>query len=264
MNNKNIVLFVNDSYFSYLLSVVFIKKYHKNIHLIVLSNSTKHSFKKIFSIYRKVPFKYFIYRSFIQALSIFFLSQKSVNFLADAYGINKINIRKIEEFKLPDISCINTAFCFNFDMIIDRKVLSMFNNGIYNIHASKLPMDKGISPILWAFSRGDERVWSTIYKVDEGVDSGNILTQFSIKVKKNDSSFSLYQRVCSESGIRLSELLDKIMNERIELKPQNKLLGSNYNSWPDKNYMKMMSNNKKKHIKYKDVYDIFYNSVNDV
>ena len=246
MNNKNIVLFVNDSYFSYLLSVAFIKKYHKNIHLIVLSNSTKHSFKKIFSIFRKVPLKYFLYRSFIQALSTFFLGQKTVNFIADEYDINKINISKIEEFKLIENSCITSAFCFNFDMIIDRRVLTMFSNGIYNIHASKLPMDKGISPVLWAFARGDERIWSTIYKMDEGVDSGSILAQFSIKVKKNDSSFSLYQRVCRQSGNRLSELLDKIMHEKIELKPQNKLLDSNYNSWPDKVYIKMMKKNKKK------------------
>jgi methionyl-tRNA formyltransferase len=260
-NNKNIVLFVNDSYFSYLLSKTLIKKYHSEIDLIVLSNNIKHSYKKIFNIYKKVPFSYFIYRVFIQIVSKFVFSQKSVVFLAKKYGIKTQYIVKMEEFELRKDACVDTAFCFNFDIIINYKVLSMFDNGIYNIHASKLPMDKGISPILWAFSRGDSNVWSTIYKIDEGVDSGEVLMQFNIKVKKNDSSFSLYKRICFESGWRLSGLLDKIKSKRVKLVPQDKLITSSYNPWPDEKYLEMMRSNKKKHIKFRDIYDIFFKGI---
>ena len=38
--------------------------------------------------------------------------------------------------------------------------------------------DKGVSPALWAFARGDAIVWITIYRMSEQLDCGSILNRF--------------------------------------------------------------------------------------
>lgn len=250
---KDIVLFVNDSYFSYLLSKELIESNYNNISLIIFSKSTTNSLRKIWKIFKKVPKNYFFYRLFVQILSKTLYNKKSVQHLADKYNIPKCNV--INNIELKNVLKGNTyiGFAFNFDMIFKENILSSFKNGIYNIHASKLPMDKGISPVLWAFARGDQHVWSTIYKMDEGLDSGPILKQIQIFVSPNDTSFSLYKRVCIESGLALNISLDNIKNNQIKLFNQNSEVESNYFSWPDKEFELMMKKSNRKFIRIKDL-----------
>ena len=76
--NRNIVLFVNDSYFSYLLAKPIIQSNHRLISLIVFSKSTVSSSKKVANIFKKVSLKYFLYRSFIQFMSAFIFKKKTL------------------------------------------------------------------------------------------------------------------------------------------------------------------------------------------
>jgi len=255
-NKINIVLFVNDSYFSYLLSKKIIELHHKRIKKIIFSRSTKSSAKKIFKIFNKVPITYFFYRSFIQALTSFFFKRKTVSYLAQKFSINTLEIDKGSDLDLVELDKFNLGFCFNFDLILHAENIDCISKGIYNIHASKLPLDKGISPVLWAFSRGDKKIWSSIYKIDEGIDSGALADQFSIDVKDTDSAFSLYKRVCIDSGARLVELIRKILSDSQKLTKIDNNKESSYNSWPDNSYKTSMKNNNKKHFKIINIFEI--------
>ena len=161
--NKNIVLFVNDSYFSFLLAKAMIESNHSSISLIVFSKSTVSSLKKIVNIFKKVSLQYFLYRTFIHVMSVLLYKKKTVHYLADKYKIKKIYVNNSSSLN-DNIVENSIGFLFNFDIIIRKNVLSKFKKGIYNIHASKLPRDKGISPVLWAFARGDKEIWSSIYR----------------------------------------------------------------------------------------------------
>ena len=90
--NKNIVLFVNDSYFSFLLAKAIIESNHSSISLIVFSKSTVSSLKKIVNIFKKVSLQYFLYRTFIQVMSVLLYRKKTVHYLADKYKIKKIYV----------------------------------------------------------------------------------------------------------------------------------------------------------------------------
>ena len=61
--------------------------------------------------------------------------------------------------------------------------------------------------MVWAFGRGDNSGWSTNYKVDGGVDTGEICKQFEISVEDSDTCFSLYKKVCIRSGAILRSLV---------------------------------------------------------
>ena len=245
--NKNIVLFVNDSYFSFLLARPIIESNHKTIALIVFSKSTVSSWKKVFHIFKKVTISYFLYRSFIQMISAFIYKRRTVEFLANKYKIRKEYVHNSNNIK-EKIESNSIGFLFNFDIIIKKEVLSKFEKGVYNIHASKLPKDKGISPVLWAFARGDIEIWSSIYKVDEGIDSGPLVKQLKILTLKNDTAFSLYNRVCLKSGETLNNILNDILNDKIELLDQSHDTKSNYFSWPDKKFLFLMKKSNRKLI----------------
>lgn len=247
--NKNIVLFVNDSYFSFLLAKSMIESNHENISLIIFSKNSVSSWKKVINIFKKVSLKYFIYRSFIQVMTSFLHKKKTVEFLANKYKIKKIYVSNSNDLNYIKNHFI--GFLFNFDIIIRKNILIKFKKGIYNIHASKLPKDKGISPVLWAYVRGDKEIWSSIYKVDEGIDSGPLVKQIKILTQKKDSAFSLYCRVCIESGKMLNNISNDILNDKIKLLNQSKQIESNYLSWPNKDFSLLQQKSKRKLISIK-------------
>lgn len=252
--NKKIVLFVNDSYFSYLLSKRFIDVNVNNISLIIFSKSTSNSFRKVWDIFKKVTISYFLYRLFIQVLSGTLYKKKSVEHLANVYNIKKIYVYNDWELKCAVQNNNYIAFAFNFDMIFKENILSSFQNGIYNIHASKLPKDKGVSPVLWAFARGDKYIWSTIYKMDKGLDTGPILKQIQISVHPDDTAFSLYKRVCIESGFALKDISQKIFDNQMQLVNQSDEVESNYFSWPDERFKLMMKKSNRRLFEIKDLF----------
>ncbi len=248
---KKILLFVNDSYFSYLSAQKIIESHYNNIKLIVFSKATISSSKKIFKIFKKTSFSYFIYRFFIQILTILFYRKKTIEYLANKFNIKKTYVSNSRDLtELVDNG--HLGLTFNFDLLIQKNIIDKFEYGIYNIHASKLPKDKGISPVLWAFARGDNEIWSTIYKLDEGVDSGPIARQFQIPLLPNDTSFSLYKRVCIESGAILNNILQEILNGEIKLIKQPQDGVTNYVSWPDKHFQTMMRKSNRHFFKLRD------------
>jgi len=251
-DKKKIALFVNDSYFSYLLAKDLINCNHNNIAKVVFSKSTSSSFRKILTIYNKVSKKYFFYRVGVQLLTKIFYRKKSVKYLVNKHNIEHCYIKNTAELK-NKVDRYSLGFAFNFDLILKDNILSKFENGMFNIHASKLPKDKGISPVLWAFARGDNEIWSTIYKMDSGIDSGPTLTQFQIPILPDESAFSVYKRVCTESGRILNDKLELILSNKLVLTKQQVLLKVTYFSWPDKTFSSMIKKSKRKLINFKDV-----------
>ncbi|MDB4420605.1 formyltransferase family protein [Akkermansiaceae bacterium] len=217
----------------------------------MFSNS-KSSLKNLKKIFKNVSFRFFAYRSFIHLLSIFVFKEKTVHNLAEKHKIKYFKVSSKKELESV-VTLSVLGFAFNFDLVISQLILDKFEKGIYNIHASKLPKDRGISPLLWAFARGDKLVWSTIYKMDRGIDTGEICKQIQINVDDRDTSFSLYKKVCVKSGALLSSLVEDILHSKIKLKPQSKMMKSSYCSWPNREFSKMMRNSKRKMICFRDL-----------
>jgi len=251
-NNKKNILLVNDSYFSYLLAKELIINRHYEIDRIIFSESTTGSYKKVFKIFKKASKSFFFYRVFVFILTKFIYRKRSIKYLASKYNIASVHTRDLKEFT-QDKYRFDTGFAFNFDIVIRKQFLNMFTNGIYNIHASRLPQDKGISPVLWAFARGDREIWSSIYKMDAGIDTGDIFKQFAIGVKEGESAFSLYSRVCKISGKELFLNFDTLLNDNVKLEKQPILDSSSYLSWPDQNFDRMMKQSNRELFKISDL-----------
>jgi methionyl-tRNA formyltransferase len=63
------------------------------------------------------------------------------------------------------------------------------------LHPSLLPAYRGSYPLWWALRNGESKVGLTLYLLDDGIDTGPIISQASITVRPRDTFASLYRRV---------------------------------------------------------------------
>lgn len=69
------------------------------------------------------------------------------------------------------------AISVNWPVLIPAQVREAFRHGIINAHAGDLPRYRGNACPNWAIINGEKQVCATIHRMDDGLDSGDILGQ---------------------------------------------------------------------------------------
>jgi methionyl-tRNA formyltransferase len=87
----------------------------------------------------------------------------------------------------PDI-CVVAAYGF----ILPKAVLEIPTHGCVNIHASLLPRWRGAAPIQHAILAGDSETGITLMKMDEGMDTGDMLYKQSVPITAHTTSQMLF------------------------------------------------------------------------
>lgn len=72
----------------------------------------------------------------------------------------------------------------------------------YGLHASLLPDYSGGAPLVWAMINGEKLTGITMFRMDDGVDSGPIVDQFAEPIHASDTIATLYERI-GERGLQL-------------------------------------------------------------
>lgn len=109
----------------------------------------------------------------------------------------------------------------DYGKIISKEVIGLFANGILNIHFSQLPKYRGASPVQAAILSGDKEIGITIFKIDELLDHGSILSQFTEEILPSDTWGSLKIRLFERAKEVLIELIDPYLRGKIKLREQN-------------------------------------------
>jgi len=95
-----------------------------------------------------------------------------------------------------------------FGHLLPPGVLRMPRHGCVNVHASLLPEYRGAAPINWAVIRGEKRTGVTTFRMDETMDTGEILLQREVPIKDEDDAGTLYARLADVGAAVLAETLD--------------------------------------------------------
>ncbi len=90
-------------------------------------------------------------------------------------------------------------------------VNSLPSKFIVNVHPSLLPNYKGMNAIKQAIDDCAEYTGVTIHYVDEGMDSGSIIKQDSIKINKNDTVETLKARLQTMEHRLYSDIIKSIL-----------------------------------------------------
>lgn len=108
-----------------------------------------------------------------------------------------------------------------YGQILSKEILDIPSVGCINVHASLLPEYRGAAPIQWAIIDGQEKTGVTTMWMDEGLDTGDIFKQKSIKIEDEWSTLDLAE-VLSELGAELLiDTLNSIKEGELIRTPQN-------------------------------------------
>jgi methionyl-tRNA formyltransferase len=89
-----------------------------------------------------------------------------------------------------------------YGRIIPDWMLRLPRWGNLNLHASLLPKYRGAAPIQWAVANGETVTGATTMRLDQGLDTGDILLQRSLAIEPDQTAEQLF-RVLAESGASL-------------------------------------------------------------
>ena len=79
-----------------------------------------------------------------------------------------------------------------FGQIVRLDLLSIPKQGIINFHASMLPRYAGLGSVFQALNQGDNQIGCTVHRMDQGIDTGEILVQDAIPVRRIQSTSRVY------------------------------------------------------------------------
>lgn len=103
------------------------------------------------------------------------------------------------------------AILIDFGIIISRRAIDMFPRGIINSHFSLLPKLRGADPISWAIANGDKKTGVSLMLVDEGMDTGKLLTSRSVPVSKHETTPELTERLITLSDTLIQEYVPQYL-----------------------------------------------------
>lgn len=116
----------------------------------------------------------------------------------------------------PDV-CVLVAY----GRILKAPILAVPRHGFLNMHPSLLPKYRGPSPIQTAVLNGDDITGITIMRLDEGMDTGDVLLQEEQPVGPEDTTESLSARLAVRGGELMAVALERLANGSAQFSPQD-------------------------------------------
>ena len=94
--------------------------------------------------------------------------------------------------------------------ILPSRVFSLPPLGSYNIHASLLPRYRGPAPIQRAIAAGEKKTGITLFRIDEGIDTGNVLLWKETQIGDDETAPQLYKRLSALGADSIISAMDLI------------------------------------------------------
>jgi methionyl-tRNA formyltransferase len=107
-----------------------------------------------------------------------------------------------------------------YAQIIPKSILDIPKLGCVNLHGSLLPKYRGAAVIQAPILNGDQSSGLTLIKMDEGIDTGPIISQVKIKLDSHENGDSLYNKLSAISADFLVDSIKKYADEKIKPIPQ--------------------------------------------
>ena len=117
----------------------------------------------------------------------------------------------------------------SYSRILKEDMISLFENGVINIHNGKLPQYRGANTLQWSIINGEEETAVTMHYVDKGIDTGPIIAEALVKINASNTALVLRDKMIKESEVLLKKWIPQLLENKLDAKPQNE---SNVSYWP--------------------------------
>ena len=152
-----------------------------------------------------------------------------IKVIAEKYGLSIIQPERLKNKEFVDyFSGIypDLAVVAAFGQILPREILEIPKMGCINVHPSLLPKYRGAAPINWALIRGEAKTGVTIMLMDEGMDTGDILTLEETMIEPMETFGKLNNRLADMGARLLLATIDVVMSGNSTRRPQDASLAT--------------------------------------
>lgn len=108
-----------------------------------------------------------------------------------------------------------------FGQILTKEILEMPKYGCINVHASLLPKYRGAAPIQWSVINGEKVSGVTTMRMDEGIDTGDMILKEEVVLDKEETGGSLFERLAKKGADLCVKTLTAIEEGTATYIPQN-------------------------------------------
>ena len=158
-------------------------------------------------------------------------------FLDEICKKNKISLIKVSKINNKNVikiikkKKIDWLFIIGWSQIANKSLINVPKFGSIGAHPTLLPKGRGRAPIPWAIIKNLKKTGVTLFKLDEGVDSGPIIKQKIVKINKKDNATNLYKKIELAHVAVIKNFFSDLTKGRFKLKKQNESLSS---YWPQR------------------------------
>jgi len=95
--------------------------------------------------------------------------------------------------------------------LIRGPLLTKGRLGIFNLHGGLSPHYRGADCTFWALYNGEvDQVGCTLHRINEGIDTGDLVAHVCPEVKEADDELTLFWRAVRDSAEAYAELLERL------------------------------------------------------
>ncbi|MDE0417004.1 MAG: methionyl-tRNA formyltransferase [bacterium] len=116
---------------------------------------------------------------------------------------------------------VDAAVVAAYGLILPRPVLDAPRLGCINLHPSLLPRWRGAAPVAHTILHGDRETGLTVFRMDEGLDTGAILCRHRLPVPSRATTESLESCLADLAGDVLPGLVRDLGRHLARAEPQN-------------------------------------------
>lgn len=142
-----------------------------------------------------------------------------------------------------------------FDKIIKRNNFAS-DSKFYNIHFSLLPKYRGTMTSFWPILFRESFSGVTLHEIDDGIDTGNIISQSIFKIKEEFTCRDLYFQYHHSASKLIKENLKNLIEGNIVSKQQPHKEATSFPRFLYKYIPKSFTSNELKLMEFVDVYNL--------
>jgi methionyl-tRNA formyltransferase len=105
--------------------------------------------------------------------------------------------------------------------MLPEVVWNMPRMGSVNLHGSLLPQYRGAAPINWAVINGEKETGVTTFKLQQEIDTGNILLQERFPIGENETAGEVHDRMKEIGAQVLVKTVTGLVERTLDEKPQS-------------------------------------------
>jgi len=115
---------------------------------------------------------------------------------------NNAELRERLELVRPDAIAVVA-----YGRIIPKWMLELPRLGCINLHGSLLPKYRGAAPVQWAVANGDALTGVTTMRLDEGLDTGEMLLAREVAIGAEETAVDLFRKLAAVGAELMVETL---------------------------------------------------------